>query len=256
VAKLSAPSTAVTRQDVLKVRRRALLKSHRGEIVVQKWPRPRHHTQSPLQQAWTDRFSCLARELKSPFPWMLDDATGWAKGQEAKYGGPKGPTGWYYRDVLESAAYGKLIRFQGEVRVRTPTVKVTRTATQSLAANTETKLQPSAEVWDNNNFWSASVNPTRITFKSPGLYAVGAAIERTTGGTSRSFIALKDQAGNVIAIQMVDGQTAPVWNSLSSVYYFHANEYMELSAYLLTGTSTWKILNLWAVAITPEALVP
>jgi len=256
MAKLGAPATSVTRSDVLKVRRRALLKEHRGEVVVQKWPRLRGGYQSERQRAWGERFSCLARALSSPFPQALQDAEGWAKGQDATYGGPKAPTGWYYRDVLETAAYGKLIRYQGEVRVRTPTVRAERPAALTVTANTVTTLSPSQVEWDNNSFWNASVNPNRITIKSPGLYAIGAVVERTTGGTSRQAVFLQDQAGVTIAASMPSPVTAPAWVSLSTIHYFHANEWFDLKVYLLTGSSTWKILSLWAVAITPEALIP
>lgn len=255
MAKLGAPASSVTRQDVLKLRGRALMKSHRGDIVIQKWPRRRGRNQSPIQKAWNDRFSCLARALSSPDPRTLDAATGWAKGQSPEFGGPKAPTGWYYRDVLESAAFGKLIRYQGEVRVRTPTVEVTRASNQSIAAATFAAIIPTAVTWDNNLFWSSSINPSRLTMRAAGLYLVGGTVDLQTANAGFFSAEISQNGGASIAGSKVTKNGLSTFASVVALVYCHVNDYVELKCFNSANTTNFRCPSFWAVAITPEALI-
>jgi len=253
---LGASPGDIRRPDVLKLRQRVVVDTTRGTVRLKAWPKRRGKVKSERQQAWVNHFICTAKALSAPDPKTLAAAQQWAHTMQVESAAPMKGSGWFYRDVLSVAAVGKLISYQGEVRVKTPCVSVYRPTAQTVPANTETKLIPTALEWDNNNFWNPTVNPTRLTFRSPGLYIVGAVVERTTGGTSRQLFYVRQNSGRNIAIQMVEPYTALAWGSLIGVAYFHANDYCELTSYLLTGSSTWKILSFWAVAITPEAIVP
>jgi len=231
------------------------MKSNGPDVIVQKWPKRRRGPQSAIAAAWMKRFSCLARELKSPEPRTLDAATGWAKGQSPIFGGPKGPTGWYYRDVLESAAYGKLIRFQGEVNVRTPTVLVTRATNQSYAAAAFQAIVPTAVTWDTNNFWSSTINPSRLTMKAPGLYLVGATVVLKTANAGFFSCELVDKNGADFAGSKIAKNGDFTFCNAVGIMYFHANDWCECKVFNSANTTNYQLMNFWAVAITPEALI-
>lgn len=256
MAKLNAPASSLQRSDVLKVRRRALVRQNRGTVIVQAWPRERGKPKSELQQAWVDRFSCLARALKSPPPWALDAAKGWAQQNQDLYAGPKGQTGWYYRDVLESAANGKLIRYQGEPKIRTPTVQVRRPSVYPMTAGQFAFVPITELVWDNNSFWSPNVNPSRLTFKSAGLYLIGATALRQTTGTGYWSFAIYQAGADPLTGVRIPSTAAAQYANLTTLAYFHANDYIELALFNQSGNVNYTILNFWAVAITPENLIP
>jgi len=245
----------VTRGDVLKLRGQARLYANQDRVYAGKWPRRRGKTKSHLQQAWINHFICAAQATKSPDPVTLDAANYWAKNVRIASAGDVSPSGWYYRDVLSRAMVGKLISYQAEVRITTPTVKATRTTTQSVSAGVETVLVPTAIEWDNNVFWNPTVNPERLTIRAPGLYLVGVTLERTAGGTSRQFVVVRKNGTTSVALSMFPVATAPAWGYVGCIDYFHALDYIDVRVYLTTGASTWKIVDFWLMAITPEQVV-
>jgi len=256
MAHLSAPSSSISRGDVLNVRRRALMKDHRGQVTIQKWPRERGKQKTPLQQAWVDRFSCLARELKSPFPWMLDEANNWAKSQDPAYGGPRQSTGWYYRDILERAAAGKFVTFRGEVSVRTPTCGLVRTANESWTPAQFKAVTLDDAIWDNNGFWNQTLNPTRMTMRAPGLYYVTATMVLKSNNAGNMSAELKVNGGDPFAASKVDKNNDFTFVNASGIYYFHAGDYVECWLFNSANTANYRCVQFAAVAITPEALVP
>ncbi len=147
--------------------------SYKDLIVLRKRQFPNLRTQTLLQKAWVENFKTIACWSKQPDPRAFDTATELAKG-----------TNWYYRDVIETALSAKLHRVGKEVRVTTPTAKVGRAAAETLVNGTEKYLTPTFMVWDNNVFWNPTVNPSRLTFRSPGLYLVGtlSSFNAITGG--------------------------------------------------------------------------
>jgi len=245
VAKFDADIGAFSRRDVLKVRRRVLLTSWKGRPLIRKWPKQRGPVRSPLQKLWTDRFAHLARELKSVDPITLSVAQNMSLG-----------TGWYYRDVLETAAYGKLIRYQDEPRVTTPTAKLTRLTNQQLTGGQFLFIPMTAALWDNNVFWSATLNPSRLTFKAPGLYLVGATIVLNTANAGTMAAELWHQGATVIGATRIPKNGLSTYLSVMGIVYVHANEYVELGIFNSANTTQYQVPNFWAVAITPEALIP
>jgi len=256
VAKLSVPASALTRSDVLKSRRRAVIRNLNGQSIVQAWPKLKGPGKTPLQQAWVDRFSCLARARKSPFPAELDAAKFWVAMGNALYGNDPNGGLWYYRDALESAANGKFIRYQGEVRVTTPTVHVSRSAAENIPGGADTFLTPNTVEWDNNGFWSATLNPRRLTVKAPGLYLIGAQV--TFGNIANGYreVILKQNGTSNIGVQRVALTTSqPIIITVLTVGYFHKLDYIEVQGGTTSLATTAKIDNFWLVAITPEALI-
>jgi len=257
MAKLNSIQKAVQRSDVLKSRRRAVLRESRGQLIMQAWPRERGPQKTELQQAWVNRFSCLARALKSPFPQMLDDATGWAKSTDSTYAGSAKPSGWYYRDVLERAAAGKLITYQEEPLIRTPTTQLYNTSFVACTNGPATTLTPTAERWDNNDFWRSTPNPTRMTFRSAGLYLIGCEIEYNSIANGTRWAILRSNGTDVLVAQRVALTTAqPIRLTALSIAYFHRNDYLEAQAQVGVNGVTAQLDSFWCVAITPENLVP
>jgi len=245
VAKLDAPASAFTRQDVLKVRGRVVLKEYRGKAIIQLWPRRRGKKKTPLQQAWVDRFSLLARALKAPQAQTLEQAQYWTKG-----------TGWYYRDILEVAAAGKLIQYENEVRVTTPTVKATRLSNISLAGGAFAFVPMTAIVWDNNSFWNASLNPSRLTMRASGLYIVGATVALATANAGNMAAEIWQNTNTLLAATRIAKAGVNTYVTVMGVGYFHANDFIEVGIFNSANTTNYQVPNLWAVAITPEALIP
>lgn len=192
-------------------------------------------------------FKKIARMSKTPIPEELDAAKALAYG-----------TTWYYRDVIERALTGTLITYRKEPRVITPTVKVSRAATQNVTNATLTTVTPDTLYWDNNAFWNATVNPSRLTFRTAGLYLVLAYIQWSTNGNSYrklSFIKNGSESiGDLISWPTSEG---PTDQFALTMEYFHAGDYVEVKLHQNSGsTRTVTMPRFQALAITPEALVP
>lgn len=235
-----------TRAEVMALRKIAVVKPWHDMSVIQAWPRPRGRVKSARQQAWVDRFSEWACATKSPDAQTYDQAKEWARG-----------TGWFWRDVLTSAMAGKLVGIIGETKITTPTAYLERTTNEALAAGGEEAINMTTFRWDNNGFWTLTPNPSRMLCKSPGLYLIGASAQFQANATdNHNYMRLA--INGTTFLPYITGQgilTQPVFLNTMSIYYMHANDYIELRA----GSSIAQTLNnaqLWIVAITPEAILP
>jgi len=246
MAKVDANADAFSRADVVRARGRYQIKSRKGSVYIASWPRPRGKRKTPLQEAWVNRFKCLAEALKSPFPPILDAAVEFSKG-----------TGWYYRDVMETAAAAKLIRQNNEIRVTTPTVMVHRTTAQNQSGSTPYLLTANALDWDNNHFWSSTVNPSRITFRNAGLYIVGAQVQFSQNSSANLHAGIRLNATSEIVINSHSGEASfpPVLGPMT-IWYFHANDYIEPYVVVNQASMNSTLLGFWALAITPESVLP
>jgi len=230
----------------MKMRQRVVMKPHRGAIVVQKWPKKRGPFVSERQRAWIERFSLWACLVKSPDADSYNRANEWAKG-----------TGWYWRDVLMAAMAGNLIEIVGETKITTPTVYLDRTSTLALAAGADVAVPMQVAQWDNNVFWASTPNPTRVVFKAPGLYIFGGRgnFANTSTDSQRRIWARLNGTTAFPSFTGQDIMNQPVLLGFLWVWYFHANDYIEL----ICESSNANSLNnaqIWAVAITPEAIIP
>jgi len=235
-----------TRKDVLRLRGRLLAKTHRGRVVVQKWPRRRGRNQSQLQKAWTDAFADRARVLKDPPGPVLEAAQALAAG-----------SGWYYRDVLETASYGKLITDGDEYRVTTPTCAFFQPTSTVLPQNVATPLPTSMQYWDNNAFRDLA-NPTRIVCKSAGLYLITAVVNWTTlvGTTAHQQRLRVNNATTICEIDTPGTTILPYRQNLQAIWYFHANDYVETYVQKNNINNQVRLDLFQVVGITPEALIP
>lgn len=242
----SDESEQPTRADVWAMRKKAIAKPWKDITVVQSWPRPRGRVKSARQQAWVDRFSLWACLTKSPDAQTYDQAKEWAD-----------DSGWFWRDVLTSALAGKLVETIGETRITTPTASLTRATNQTIASGADVVLTPTAEEWDNNTFWSAAVTPTRMIFRSPGLYLVGFTAVFTASQTRRVSAWMRANGTRNLGRALVQtSSNGDVHLTGAAVYYFRAQEYLELLARTTFNNDTVQIAQWWTVAITPEAIIP
>jgi len=218
---------------------------YRGLIVVRQKKLPKGPKKSPLQQAWVDNFRCIAYWSKFADPYAREAA------EEAV---PN--TGWYWRDVIESALSGKLIRFQGAPRMTTPTVYLSQSAAVNLGNGVLTTLTPDTVVWDNNYFFNPAANQERITFRTAGLYIFGALVTFATTSTARKAVAIFTNTGLNVANQSGgEGTALGGGRSCMGVYYFNADDYITVAVRASAASQTAQLNNFWAVAITPETLL-
>jgi len=247
VARADDPDARVTLRDYQRLKGRLVALNHRGLVVLRAWPRKRGPRKTALQQAWVNKFKSVALAVKTPTPQDLELSQLWAKG-----------TGWYYRDVLTTAAYGKLFRVKGETRIQTPTCFLTGTAYTSCPSSTPTPLPLSDFDWNNNDFWAVSPNPTRITFRAAGLYMYHAGVQFNGAGQARNCIVNPRLNGSEFINQnnlrnwLADQAITPT----TDVWYFHAGDYLEILASVGGLACTAKLSRFWALAITPESLIP
>jgi len=155
------------------------------------------------------------------------------------------------------AANGNLINFQGAAKITTPTFSINRNTNQALTINTVTPLQFTAEDWDNNNFWLSSDN-TKVYFKSAGLYLLGysALFNANVNVFRANSIRINGSGGKEIAhAQRPTGATSGVYNPGSAIWYFNANDYIQLLFFTAGNGDQAQCPQLWGVAITPEAII-
>jgi len=244
--KIFSSERKVGRSDVNKWRRRVVLSAYKGQPYAKAMPHFKKGWQKPIQRAWVEHFSLSARMSKTPAAQEMDAAVNLAK-----------DTLWYYRDVLQTAMAGKLFRFNSEEPVKTPTVHVSRSAAEALTSGIEKILTPDTKNWDNNVFWSATVNPSRLTAKSAGLYLVGAQVELRPETDGSRLVRLKYNGTTYgAAVTAKTGTDFPAWMPLMEIHYFHPNEYVQLACLEIGSGQTAQINAFWMLAITPEALVP
>jgi len=233
------------RRDVLKSRRLIHWREWKGRLYASAWPTSRGTPTSPLQRAWVDQFRDLAGITSKVHPIERINAEIWTKG-----------TSWYWRDVIHSAMIGKLIGEDGGIRITTPTVLVSRNTTQAMTQAAYTYYLPNTKAWDNYTWWSPTINPSRLTAKVPGLYLLGCCANNSPAKIAYRQIEL---VRNRTEILVYEGDSdavagAPIF-SLVTVAYLLANDYVEARLYQSAAGASSQLLNLWAVAITPEGIV-
>jgi len=245
VAKLDVPFEQLFKGRKIVSPKGIVLSSNKSGIYIRARPKKTSKGMTPNRMAWVENFKLIARLSKTPDPYAFNVATALAKG-----------TNWYYRDVLETAMSGKLIRYEDEVRVTTPTAFLSRVTNEQWTAGQFKFMTPDNLVWDNNAFWSSGVNPTRITMKSAGLYLVGATVQLKTANAGNFAAELWVNASILIGGSRVPKNGLETMACVAGVYYFHANDYVELGVFNSANTTQYQSPSFWAVAITPEGLLP
>jgi len=240
------PGTRLSYSQAMKMRGRAVPRESRGQIIVQKWPEKRGPEKTPVQQAWVDRFKCVASVMKHPNAQTWNFA-----------GNYTGNSRWFIRDLFYAGAAGKLIQIEGETRITTPTVAVNRNSTETLTINIVKTLTPNTLEWDNNQFWNPSVNPSRITFKSPGLYLVEASAEFSSSTACFKYLYLfrNNEAGFIASDGGYASASGTARYSTFRLMYFHADDYVEVESFYSAAGATATLQAFWGVGITPESVL-
>jgi len=251
-AKPLPPKLAKTGKDgdtfplagVVRARNLYQIKSWKGRPYASRYPSLSNVNPTALQRAWVDHFSCVAWISKIPDPRTFDLAKKLTK-----------DTGWYYRDVIASGAVGKLYQVEGVSRITTPTVMLHRTAGEALSAGVAKVLTPNVMDWDNNRFWNASSNPSRITIRAGGLYLLGAQGLFSTATSNYRILNIRLNGTTNISdsMQVLNGNFQ-VWQQNQSIWYFNPNDYIELLATSGAAGVSCTINHFWMVGITAEVI--
>lgn len=151
---------------------------------------------------------------------------------------------------------GKLYIEENERRVTTPTAIGHRVAVTSVPSSGFTHLPMDVPEADNNAFWSAA-NPTRFTAKTAGLYICGYSVEwnPNAGNARGSVIVGKNGAPDRHAADFPANTLANFWQSGMTMYYLHANDYVEVLVYKSAAGASCRISTFWIVGITPEVII-
>jgi len=203
--------------------------------------RPKKHGLSPAQLAWAIKFKCLAQQSKTPDPRAFNDATERTK-----------ESGWYYRDMIHAAMSGSLILDGESLKVSTPTARVYRNAAQNMTNGSGAYLTPDLKNWDTNVFWSPTVNPSRLTIRSAGLYLVGAHLyyNAISGGRRDLGIVVNRTTWMVEEFQTAASANAITINA-STIWYFNAGDYVEVWSFVNANGVTARIGGFWIMGIDP-----
>jgi hypothetical protein len=109
-----------------------------------------------------------------------------------------------------------------------------KTATQSIAANTETAITFNSTIYDTDSFWSNS-NPTRLTVPAGVTRVIVSANVRITGGSTSAQLQLRLNGGDVVGVgnvNMSTGLTVAQINAVSAPISVTAGDYFEASVFV------------------------
>jgi len=218
---------------------------YRGMNYVRVTHNKRGRARSELHHAWILNFVEDTKRAKAPDPCAANYVQLAAPG-----------TGWFGRDVILTALNGKLFRYQNEVRVTTPTVSVKRASAQALTSGVYVVLTPDSKEWDNNAFWSSATNPTRLTAKSSGLYLIFAKVDYSNGSGLNIGLRIRLNGTTTISEVTATGPSSyPAFVETVRPWYFHKDDYIELTSVVNASGKTAQIAWFTMVAITPEAVI-
>jgi hypothetical protein len=135
--------------------------------------------------------------------------------------------------VTSATATGKdsLGNWMGN-RVRARTCILGDANTQGLGAGTDTYVSfasASLEVLDNAIMHSATVNTSRITFNTAGMYRVTGWAGWATGNGAMTLTLAKNRAGRITGMPIdLSGASGKLSAQVTGLAYFNAGDYMEL----------------------------
>lgn len=236
-------------------------------LYVSTWPKRRGPPKSEIQKAWIQRFTEWAINSKQPDPCAVANAANLAP-----------HTGFWPRDIIHYAGTGRFIydqgpnginpplpylflhppsqRYEGAPRVLTPTVNLKRTNKQDGIAGQFIQILPNEANWDNNNFWSSTLNPARITVRSRGAFAVLASVEMQAVAGGDAFLELRDKNGLRIA-GAHDNSNANFagWLNIVTIVFAEAGDWYDLRAAGLPNGIDLTLRSWILVGITPESIL-
>jgi len=238
-----------------------------GTAVVRSWPRYKIKITNELEQAQRDDFAKGARLTSSPWACSYE---------QAKALTPK--SGFVPRDLLTVAYYGKALHYlgdgehspqipllfhdppsrlyEGAPRVITPTCRVRRSTTIAAVSGSFVQATPNTKDWDNNAFWSSTTNPSRLTFRSQGLYVIHLQMHGPASSGSELFAQIRDKNGTQIGGDHDSGNANfQPWVSIQRLIYANAGDWFDARFAALPNGAAITLDAFEAVAITPETVV-
>jgi hypothetical protein len=136
-----------------------------------------------------------------------------------------------------------------------------KTATQSVAANTETAITFNSTIYDTDSFWS-NANPTRLTVPAGVTRVVVSANVRITGGSTSAQLQLRMNGGDVVGVgnvNMSTGLTVAQINAVSAPISVTAGDYFEASVFVTAARTidasprTWLAIQVVEVNTAEQA---
>lgn len=97
------------------------------------------------------------------------------------------PKTWSVNEDLTAAGLNLELRDAANFLLNPPRVRVTHSATQSAANSTYTAHPFNTEVYDTDAIHSTSVNTSRLTIVTPGVYRLSGAISWAGNATGRRY---------------------------------------------------------------------
>jgi hypothetical protein len=133
-------------------------------------------------------------------------------------------------DVLTAAFWNQQVRDNANFIYTPPMVRAVRSTNQSIGGVTETTVDWNAEDYDTDTMHDNSVNPSRITIKTAGIYlfAAGLNFGSATGSTTQIFLRLN--GSSVFGRLIYDVTSTAI--SVSSMYKCAVNDYVEVRVYI------------------------
>ena len=123
-------------------------------------------------------------------------------------------------------------------------------ASPTLTTATPVVVSFVSEDFDTDVIHDNTVNPSRLTAKTAGTYAVWANANWANFGTGVRYVAIGRNGGGAAFVNVVAGQANPAgpttvnsWQSVYGVVVLAANDYIELSAYHEQGANLTPSLH-------------
>jgi hypothetical protein len=136
-----------------------------------------------------------------------------------------------------------------------------KTATQSVAANTETAMTFNSTIYDTDSFWS-NANPSRLTVPAGVTRVVVSGNVRVTGGSTSAQLQLRMNGGDVVGVgnvNMSTGFTVAQINAVSAPISVTAGDYFEASVFVTAARTidssarTWLAIQVVEVSTAEQA---
>lgn len=119
-----------------------------------------------------------------------------------------------------------------------PACRAKRSANKSIATATTTAIDfTAADRYDTDTMHDTVINPTRITFKTAGLYNVGGNAEWAFNATSFRLLGIRLNGTTIIAQVIGPPESTGVGTQqlVDCTYKFAVNDYVELICQQNTG---------------------
>jgi len=255
MAKINPPGHQGFGRVTLRRNKDVYLRTWKGKPIVQTKPKAKTKTYYRRKDAWVKHFAWMNCLSTQPDAYTFDEAKRLSRIANFDSIDPDNTDKWFPRDIITRMFTGQLLIGIGETRVTTPTANVYRDAYQNLTQFVPLMLTPNNVHWDNNVFWSPTVNPSRLTVRSPGLYICGAYVYAQSPTAQEVNVALIANGTDEIASGF-EGDVNPAFLrfNIFGIHYFTQDSYLQLQGYTNNTGVSMQIRNFWLCAITPEAI--